>query len=243
MLSLIHEAEQDPNIGPQFVGIARTIAHKFGVPVEWLLAGMSWETSHYKAYNPNKVWDRNQKKWIDPGDYHGDIPVDEMHWARNTHDGGGGLVGFTPLGRAKALKNPLQQLTDVEEYLRTRIRDFRVPTPFASPEDFYCVIYAPGISGKPDSYSWVYQGKTYSKKTQMDIYRNQKKQVGWAKITDVAADIRSGPGRSYGVVGCVLRDTRVQILDQTLSGDIIDGNAKWDRIARGFISDSQVAFE
>jgi hypothetical protein len=33
-----------------FVEKARTIAAKLGVPVEWLLAAMSLETSHYRAY-------------------------------------------------------------------------------------------------------------------------------------------------------------------------------------------------
>jgi hypothetical protein len=40
-----------------------------------------------------------------------------------------------------------------------------------------------------------------------------------------------------------LLGTRVQVLDQIQSGDIIDGNAVWDRISAGYVSDSQIAFE
>lgn len=248
MLSFIHEAEQATGVGPQFVIKARTIADKFDVPVEWLLAAMSWETTQYKAYH-----------------------ADTGHWARNTSDAGGGLVGFTPFSPALQAKTPVQQLDDVEIYLRNIIKAYKIPTPFATPEDFYCVIYAPGISGKPDTYTWPYLGKTYTKKTQMDIYRGflnrydmpktgddlqgtedsflwwapgQKKQVGWAKTTDGNVPVYAGPGRSNPVVSWLpLTGTRVQVLDQERSGDIIDGNATWDRIPAGYISDTQIAFE
>jgi len=49
----------------------------FGVPVEWLLAAMSWETSQYKAYHAGNG---------------GSAP----HRSTNTSDAGGGLIGFTP---------------------------------------------------------------------------------------------------------------------------------------------------
>ncbi len=270
MKSFIQEAMQHPNIGAPFVGKARTIAHKFGVPVEWLLAAMSWETSQYGAYNPNKVWDGH--KWIDPADWNGQQPADELHWARNTSDHGGGLVGFTPLDRTKAIKTPVEQIDDVENYLRSRIRDYRIPTPFASPEDFYCVVYAPGISGKPDSYTWTYLGKTYSKKTQMDIYRGflarydmpktgdamddgddasllwwvpgEKKQVGPAKTNAANVPVYSGPGSNFAIVSRLpLSGTSVRVLDQVRGADIIDGNAKWDRIAAGYVSDTQISFD
>ncbi|HYM79210.1 MAG TPA: hypothetical protein VE377_24760 [Candidatus Dormibacteraeota bacterium] len=248
MKSFIHEAEQARGVGAAFVVKARTVADKLDIPVEWLLAAMSWETTQYAAYHP-----------------------DTNSWARNTSDGGGGLVGFTPFTPALAAKAPIDQLDDVENYLRNTIKNFKIPTPFASPEDFYCVIYAPGISGKPDSYTWSYMGTTYTKGTQMGIYRGflgrydmpktgddlegtddsflwwapgEKKQVGWAKTTDANVPVRSGPARSYNTVSWLpLSGTRVQVLDQTRSGDIIDGNAKWDRIAAGYVSDTQIAFE
>jgi len=248
MKSFIHEAEQAKGVGPEFVVKSRTIAHKFDIPVEWLLAAMSWETTQYAAYHP-----------------------DTGRWARNTSDAGGGLVGFTPFSPALAAKTPVEQLDDVEIYLRNTIKRFKIPTPFASAEDFYCVVYAPGISGKPDSYTWDYLGTTYTKKKQLDIYRGflsrydrpqtgdeldgtedsflwwapgQTKKVGWAATTEGSVPVRSGPARSFGVVNWLpLSGTRVQVLDQTLSGDIIDGNAKWDRVSGGYISDTQIAFE
>jgi hypothetical protein len=252
MKSFIHEAEQAKGVGPEFVVKARTIADKFDVPVEWLLAAMSWETTQYTAYNPEKL-------------------TNGFHWARNTSDGGGGLVGFTPFPSNIAAKTPVEQLDDVEIYFRNTIKHFKIPSPFASPEDFYCVVYALGISGKPDSYTWTYLGKTYTKKTQLDIYRGflgrydmpatgddlqgtegsflwwapgQTKKVGWAATTDANVPVRSGPGRSYDVVTWLpLSGTRVQVLDQTLAADIIDGNAKWDRISSGYVTDTQIAFK
>jgi hypothetical protein len=253
MQSLIHEAEQADGFGREFVIKARTVAHKFEIPVEWLLAAMSWETTQYAAYHPKTG-----------------------AWGTNATDAGGGLIGFTPFSAALKAMTPLQQLDHVEPYLKNTIKNFKIATPFESPEEFYCVIYAPGIRGKPESYTWSYMGTTYVKKTQMDIYRKkhlakydmpktgddlddagdgtdgsflwwapgQKKQIGWAKTTDGNVPVYSGPGRSNGVVSFLpLSGTRVQVLDQEQSGDIIDGNAKWDRIAKGYVSDSQIAFE
>jgi hypothetical protein len=248
MLSLIHEAEQARGVGPEFVMKARTIADKFDIPVEWLLAAMSWETTQYKAYHP-----------------------ETGTWARNTLDGGGGLIGFTPFSPTLAKMTPAEQIDHVEPYLRKTIKDYKIPTPFASPEDFYCVIYAPGISGKPDTYTWSYKGQTYVKKDRMDIYRRhlakydmpqtgddldgtpdsflwwapgQKKQVGSAKTTDSNVPVYAGPSRSYNVVSWLpMSGTGVQVLDQIRSGDIIDGNAIWDRIPAGYISDTQIAFD
>ena len=51
MKSFLQEAEQVSGFGHEFVVKARTVAAMFGVPVEWLLAAMSWETSQYKAYH------------------------------------------------------------------------------------------------------------------------------------------------------------------------------------------------
>lgn len=247
MLSLIHEAEQAPGVGAAFVIKARTIADKFDIPVEWLLAAMSWETTQYTAYHPKT-----------------------NTWARNTQDGGGGLIGFTPFSDTLAKMTPVDQIDHVEPYLRNTIKNFKIPTPFASAEDFYCVIYAPGISGKPDSFTWTYQGVKYVKKERMDVYRGhlarydmpqtgddlqgtdaaflwwapgQKKQVGAAKTTEGNVPVYSGPGRSYSVASWLpLSGTSVQVLDQILSDDIIDGNAKWDRIAAGYVSDTQISF-
>jgi len=51
--SRIHEAEQAPAVGAQFVAPARTIADKLEIAVEWLLAAVSGETTQYKAYGPD----------------------------------------------------------------------------------------------------------------------------------------------------------------------------------------------
>lgn len=247
MKSLIHEAEQAPGVGAQFVSKARTVADKLDIPVEWLLAAMSWETTQYNAYH-----------------------VDTGTWARNTTDGGGGLVGFTPFTPSLQKKTPFEQLDDVETYLRNTIKNFKIPTPFASAEDFYCVIYAPGISGKPDSYSWTYQGTTYVKKERMDVYRGhlakydmpetgdeldgadgsfltwapgETKKIGWAKTTDDNVAVQAGPGRNFAVVKTLANGSRIQVIDQIRGAEFIEGNAKWDRIAAGFVSDSQVEFE
>jgi hypothetical protein len=251
MPSFISEAEQKQGFGHEFVAKSRTVAHKFDIPVEWLLAAMSWETTQYIAYHP-----------------------DTGTWGTNTSDAGGGLIGFTPFSADLKKMTPIEQLDHVGPYLQRVIKNFKIATPFESPEEFYCVIYAPGIRGKPESYTWQYLGKTYTKKTQMDIYRGflgryqmpqtgddmdeddtsdgsflwwapgQKKRIGWAKTTDANVQVYSGPGRTNSVVAMLaLLGTRVQVLDQIQSGDIIDGNAVWDRIPAGYVSDSQIAFE
>lgn len=215
MKSFISEATGHSNIGGAFVGIATTIAHKFDVPVEWLLAAMSWETGQYDAYDPIKLFvpgvdPRPKHNWIDPSEFHGAFPTDLLHWARNIGDWGFGLVGFTqappytanprnwkpgdnlPLAdfQAKLRMTPMEQLsTQVEAYFRNNISRFKVPTPFATIEDFYCVVYAPGISGKPDSHTWQYLGTTYNKGKQMGIYRNFLSGYDYPKKANDTPDI------------------------------------------------------
>jgi hypothetical protein len=211
MKSYILEATERRGIGGEFVGIARTIAHKFDVPVEWLLAALSWETGRYHAYNPDKLWDNVIHDWIDPADYHGSTPVDLLCWAHNKKDWGFGLIGFTPLPpyptgaqmpddldiRAKLRMTPVEQLKKyVEDYFRTRIARFSIPTPFATIEDFYCVVYAPGMSGKPDSYSVTWQGTSYNKGTQMDIFRGRLREYDYPKKANDASGTDDNPSDS-----------------------------------------------
>ena len=181
--------------GGELVNVSKPIAQKFDVPVEWLLAAMSWETTQYSSYDPDKLWVPGAipgKNWIDPADFHGTFPTDLLHWAHNSGDWGFGLVGFTPwplvhinplrwkpgdklpdpASQAKLRMTPLEQLKNcVEDYFRTNIRRFSIPTPFATIEDFYCVVYSPGMSGKSDSYNVQWAGRTYNKGTQMNIFR------------------------------------------------------------------------
>ncbi len=122
-------------------------------------------------------------------------------------------------------------MDDVQIYFQNTIKHFRIPTPLATPEDFYSVVYAPGISGKPDNYTWQYMGKTYTKKTQLNIYSNflkgydmpdppgadeilgldgsflwwapgQKKKTGWAKTRPSRGPAGAGDQRpNHPMVG------------------------------------------
>ena len=141
----------------------------------------------------------------------------------------------------------------------------------ATPEDFYSVVYAPGISGKPDNYTWQYMGKTYTKKTQLNIYSNflkgydmpdppgadeilgldgsflwwapgQKKKTGWAKTTEGQVGVR--PGTNVPIIQWLgLSGTRVQVSDQIRGSEMIEGTALWDKVDSGYVSDSSLAFE
>ena len=105
MKSFIQEAEQVSGFGHEFVVKARTVAAMFGVPVEWLHAAMSWETSQYKA---------------DHAGNGGSAP----HRSTNTSDAGGGLIGFTPFTPAIAAKDPIGQLDDVQIYFQNYDKAF-----------------------------------------------------------------------------------------------------------------------
>lgn len=206
--SFTGEALAVTHCGSDFVNTSRIIAHKFDVPVEWLLAAMSWETTQYTAYDPVKLWVPGAvpgKKWIEPAEYHGEFPTDLLHWAHNAGDWGFGLVGFTPWpiihinplywkvgdklpdpgAQAKLRMTPLEQLKNsVEDYFRTNIRRFSIPTPFVTIEDFYCVVYSPGMSGKPDSFTVTWDHKPYNKGTQMNIFRGWLRGYDYPKKAD-----------------------------------------------------------
>lgn len=212
------------------------------------------ETSQYKAYHPG---DGNSGP----------------HWSTNTSDAGGGWIGFTAFTPAIAAKASIGQLDDVRIYFQNTIKHFRIATPFAAPEDFCCVVYAPGIGGKADNYTGQYLGKTDTKKTQLDIYRNslkgydmpdspgadeilgrdcsfswwargQKKKTGWAKTTDAQIGVRTGPGTNFPIVRWLrLSGTRVQVSDQIRGSEMIAGSALWDKIDGGHVPDRSLAFE
>jgi hypothetical protein len=121
--------------GPDFVPKATAIAADLGIPLDWLMAAMYWETGRFTAY-------------------HRDNPAGHR-WSANPKDIGGGLIGFTPpnnagLTGAAAQKDPVGQLDDVKQYVINTKSTFRV-TGFASSEEFYLIIRAPGCIGKPDS--------------------------------------------------------------------------------------------
>ena len=152
----------------------------FGVPVEWRLGAMSRETSQYKAYPPG---DGNSGP----------------HWSTNTSDAGGGWIGFTAFTPAIAAKASIGQLDDVQIYFQNTIKHFRIATPLAAPEDFCCVVYAPGIGGKRTITPGNIWGRRDTKKTQLDIYRNSLK--GYDMPDPPGADEILGSGWFFLVVG------------------------------------------
>jgi hypothetical protein len=169
--------------------------------------------------------------------------------------------------KAKLRMTPMEQLnTCVEDYFRNNIRAFRVPTPFATIEDFYCVVYSPGMSGKPDSYNATWLGKVYNKGKQMDIYRSQhlknydypKKEsdtsedmpdfMKWTpgrrrvQTTAIGVNVRSGPGTRFPVVRTLMAvGARFALLD-VVTGESVNGNTDWFKVGPNeFISGTVMA--
>ena len=128
--------------GSEFVSKAELVAGNLGVPRDWLLAAIAWETTQFQANGPP--------------------------WPRNGSDGGGGLIGFTPLkGHPAEMKGPVEQLDYVEKYYRKWMTALKI-TSFASAEDFYLIIRGPGGVGKPESFN---MGAGLTKKDVLKIYR------------------------------------------------------------------------
>jgi hypothetical protein len=126
-MDVIHEAEQADWFGAEFVARARMVASLFDVPVEWLLAAISWETGGYESYHgPDKV-----------------SPTSGLHWSVNASDKGGGLFGFPHLAaRADRDWTPVQQLESVRGYIQDWMGKLKIDS-FPSPTDFYVLVRGP----------------------------------------------------------------------------------------------------
>jgi hypothetical protein len=176
----------------------------FGVPVEWRLAAMAGKpVSTRPIIQVTATLDLTGRP------------------TRVTRAAGGSHSLPLPLRLQPRLQ--LGNWTTFGSNFQNTIKHFRIATPLATPEDFCCVVYAPGIGGKADNYTGQYLGKTDTKKTQLDIYRNslkgydmpdspgadeilgrdgsfswwargQKKKTGWAKTTDAQIGFGRGPG-------------------------------------------------
>ncbi|MEW6209062.1 MAG: hypothetical protein AB1631_11895 [Acidobacteriota bacterium] len=258
--------------GYEFVRVAGEVCTRLGIPLNWLLAAICWETSQFKANGPP--------------------------WPVNKGDGGGGLIGFTPLkGHPAEFKGPVEQLPLVEQYYRKWMTTLKI-TKFQSPEDLYLIVRGPYGIGKPDSFD---MGGGINKGQVLKIYRNYlakegvtsatsefesalageqlsayeaKSQAGQAgasatakagaqpalatgqapaapfrvrkgpaKTRGTQVRIRTGPGLKNSVVRVLMASgTRINVLDQ-VRGDNVNGNDIWDKIDEGYISDAYVEFE
>ena len=123
--TLSQKAESE--YGAEFVRKSAVVSANLSVRHEWLLAAICWETGQFKANGPK--------------------------WPVNGSDGGGGLIGFTPLkGHPAESMGPVEQLDLVEKYYRKWMTALKISS-FASPEDFYLIIRGPSGVGKPDSFN------------------------------------------------------------------------------------------
>jgi hypothetical protein len=141
--------------GWDFVKKSEQVSANLGIPREWLLAAICWETTQFQAIGPP--------------------------WPLNKGDGGGGLIGFTPLkGHPAETMTPVQQLDLVEQHYRKWMTALKI-TAFKSPEDLYLIVRGPGGIGQPDSY---YMGAGINKGQVLKIYREflQREAVNYIRI-------------------------------------------------------------
>jgi hypothetical protein len=258
-MSLSYKAERA--YGPDFVPKARTVSAMLGVPLDWLLAAICWETAQFKCKGPP--------------------------WPINAGDGGGGLIGFTPLRtHPAALHNPVEQLDDVQSYFRRLMSYFSVAS-FQSPEDMYMIIRAPAAIGKADSFpvggkypgtkrpmvkgdvNKIYgdflqregvssplgssQAATGAETAAADAEeggaakspagRPFVNRIGLAKTTGSEVRVRSGPGLKNSVVRVLMaRGSDIHVLGQ-VRGDNVNGNDLWHKTIDGYVSDTLVSFQ
>jgi hypothetical protein len=238
--------------GQDFVPVAEQVCGRLGIPVQWLLAAIYWETTHFKANGPP--------------------------WPRNKSDGGGGLIGFTPLkGHPAENKGPVEQLPLVEQHYRYWMSKLKI-SKFQSPEDLYLIVRGPYGIGQPDSFN---MGGGLNKGQVLKIYRDYLTTVGisssltsgtpsfgtrgavlvasgagiasavtpfavrkgFARTTGTQIRVHSGPGLHFPTLRFLVPSgTRIEVLDQ-VRGDIVNGNNLWDKINAGYVSDAYVAFE
>jgi hypothetical protein len=137
------ESKARSAFGDAFVDKAREVAGRVDVPFEWLLAGMGWETgSRSDPFSAN------------------------LRTARNSKDGGGGLIGM-PGTNPSLRKSAVGQLDDVRDYLLHQKR-VQGATRFETPEDFYVLIRGP--YGFRQAYSFP-MGDGKNKGQVLQIYR------------------------------------------------------------------------
>jgi hypothetical protein len=113
--------------GAEFVSKAMAVAGRLGMPYDWLLGIVSWETGGFKAVGP--PWN-----------------------ARNAKDNGGGIIGFTGAdGAPWEQMTPTQQLDLVERYYNKWKDEYGIDT-FRSPIEAYWIVTGPwGLLMNPQS--------------------------------------------------------------------------------------------
>lgn len=111
-------AEKASGYGLEFTNRAMAIAGTLGMPVDWLLAIISWETGKFAATGP---------PWT----------------ARNKRDNGGGIIGFTGVdGGAWEQMTPTQQLDLLVPYFTKWKTEYGISR-FRSPIEAYWIVTGP----------------------------------------------------------------------------------------------------
>jgi hypothetical protein len=111
-------AEKAHDYGVNFTNRAQAIAGTIGMPVDWLLAIIAWETGNFAASGP--PWN-----------------------ARNKKDNGGGIIGFTGAdGGSWERMTPTQQLDLLIPYFAKWKTEYNIST-FRSPIEAYWIVTAP----------------------------------------------------------------------------------------------------
>jgi hypothetical protein len=155
-MSLSDEAEKA--YGPDFVPKAKITCLRLGIPLDWLLAAIYWETGHFSSNGPP--------------------------WPRNKRDGGGGLIGFTPLkGHPAEFAGPVEQLDFLEQHYRKWMTTLKI-TSFGSAEDLYLIVRGPYGIGKPDSFN---MGGGLNKGQVLKIYRAYLATVSTGRVSTLMA--------------------------------------------------------
>ncbi|HEY5283301.1 MAG TPA: hypothetical protein VIM14_10970 [Polyangia bacterium] len=143
------QSKAEAAYGQAFVPKANEICARLGIPTTWVLAAICWETTQFKAKGPP--------------------------WPKNKSDGGGGLIGFTPLkGHPAENKGPVAQLDCVEKHYRDWMKKLNLKQ-FNSPEELYLIVRGPYGIGKSDSFS---MGAGRTKGEVLRIYRGYLQKEG-----------------------------------------------------------------
>jgi hypothetical protein len=120
-------AESARGYGLEFINSATAAAGAIGMPLDWLLAIISWETGNFKATGP--PWN-----------------------SRNEKDNGGGIIGFTGAdGSAWEQMTPAQQLDLVVRYFVKWKAEYDISA-FRSPIEAYWIVTGPwGLLMNPEA--------------------------------------------------------------------------------------------
>ena len=111
-------AKSAPGYGDAFITKAISIAATLGMPVDWLLAIISWETGQFAASGP---------PWT----------------ARNAKDNGGGIIGFTGVdGGGWEQMTPAQQLDLLIPYFGKWKKEYKIDS-FRTPIEAYWIVTGP----------------------------------------------------------------------------------------------------